>query len=390
MTSPDRTKRYRVVLLAALVVGTVAVAGLSVFNENLGAINLGRGTLWWFPIVGSFLFLVPGVVVLLRSNWHPVGWLLVNLGFGFLFSFGPDNPPLNDLSAVEQWWLWLTGTSVSAVFWTVWSALILVFPDRLTTRRGWHRHLAWGVLGVDAVCVALTTFRITLVPDMGGVPSPVPFAGVPSDVAGPAGFLPNILVLIAIADFVVRYRRAKDPVRSQYRWVVWAFLFEVAALLVALIVSYVAGENEHRVWLLAILGYLLVPTSFMVAILRYRLYDIDRVVSRTVTYALVALAVALVYALPVVILPRLLGESNDLIVAGATLAAAALFNPIRRRTQRFVDRRFNRARFDAEHQVDLFGERLRSETDLDAIEAHLRKLISETIAPDRSVLWIRD
>ncbi len=119
-------------LLTAFVMGTFLAAGLSIFNERLGAINLGRpDALWWFPVVGAFLFLVPGVVVLLRSDWHPVGWLMVNLGFGFLFSFGPDMLSISGLSTVERWWLWLTGTSVSAVFWTVWTALILVFPDGL-------------------------------------------------------------------------------------------------------------------------------------------------------------------------------------------------------------------------------------------------------------------
>lgn len=383
--------RARMALLTAFVAGTFLAAGLSIFDERLGAINLGRETLWWFPLVGAFLFLVPGVVVLLRSDWHPVGWLMVNLGFGFLFSFGPDTWSISGLSTVERWWLWLTGTSVSAVFWTVWTALILVFPDGLTSRRGWHRRLAWGVLGVDAVCIALTAFRTTLAPDLdGGIPSPMPLAVIPTDLADVAALLPNVIVLIAIVDFVVRYRRSRDPVRSQYRWVVWAFLFEVAALAVAIVVSAVTGDPQHPAWLLAIVGYLLVPVSFMVAILRYRLYDIDRIVSRTVAYALVAMTLALVYALPVVIAPRLLGESNDLIVAASTLAAATLFNPIRRRTQRLVDRRFNRARFDADQQVDLFGERLRSETDLASIETHLRQLIAETIAPDRSALWIRD
>jgi hypothetical protein len=171
--------------------------------------------------------------------------------------------------------------------------------------------------------------------------------------------------------------------------VVWAFLFEVAALTLAIVVSAVTGNAQHPLWLLAVLGYLLVPVSFMVAILKYRLYDIDRVVSRTVAYALVALTVALVYALPVVFLPRLLGESNDLIVAGSTLAAAALFNPVRRHIQRTVDRRFNRAWYDAERQVELFADRLRAQTDPAAIQYHLNHLIAETIAPDRTAVWVK-
>jgi hypothetical protein len=378
------------VTLAAFVAGTLLATGLSVFNDRLGALNLGREPLWWFPLVGSLLFLVPGVVVLLRSDWHPVGWLMVNLGFGFLFSFGPDEPPTARLSGIETWWLWLTETSVSAVFWTVWTALILVFPDGLSSRPRGHRRLARGVLVFDAVCIVLTAFRTTLAPDVnGGVPSPMPLAVVPTDLAELAAFLPNAVLLVAIVDFVVRYRRAKGPVRSQYRWVVWAFLFEVAALLVAIVVSALTANPQHPLWLLAVLGYLLVPVSFMVAILRYRLYEIDRVVSRTVAYALVALTVALVYALPVVFLPRLLGESNDLIVAGSTLAAAAVFNPVRRRTQHFVDRRFNRASYDAQREVEDFSARLSSELTVEAVGTTLDDIVGRTVQPVSTALWIR-
>ncbi len=390
MTRFTRKDGGRTLLLTGFVAATLLAVGLSILNDRLGALNLGRESLWWFPVVGSLLFLVPGVVVLLRSDWHPVGWLMVNLGFGFLFSFGPETWSISALSTVERWWLWLTGTSVSAVFWTVWTALILAFPDGLSARRGGHRRLAWGVLGFDTVCIVLTAFRTTLAPEVnGGVPSPMPLAVVPSGIAELAAFLPNAVLLAAIVDFIVRYRRSRNPVRNQYRWVVWAFLFEVAALTLAIVVSAVTGNRQHPVWLLAIVGYLLVPVSFMVAILRYRLYDIDRIVSRTVAYALVALTVALVYALPVVFLPRLLGESNDLIVAGSTLAAAALFNPIRRGLQRLVDRRFNRAKFNAEHQVEVFADRLRAQTDLEAIQHHLHQLIAETIAPDRTAVWVR-
>ncbi len=379
------------VLLTAFVMGTFLAAGLSIFNERLGAINLGRDTLWWFPVVGTFLFFVPGVVVLLRSDWYPVGWLMVNLGFGFLFSFGPDTWSVSGLSTVERWWLWLTGTSVSAVFWTVWTGLILVFPDGLASRRGRHRLVAWGVLGVDAVCIGLTAFRKTLAPDLdGGIPSPMPLAAIPTDLAGFAALLPNVIVLIAIIDFMVRYRRARDPVRSQYRWVVWAFLFEVSALAFAIVVSAVTGDPQHPAWLLAIVGYLLVPVSFMVAILKYRLYDIDRVVSRTITYAGVAVTVGLIYVGLVVTLPRLLGESNDLVIAGSTLAAAAVFNPARRRLQQSVDRRFNRARFDAERTVEAFSDRLRSNLTIDSVDAALRDTVDRTVQPTASGLWIKE
>lgn len=142
MTATTWKDRGRPLLLAGFLAATLLASWLSVFNDRLGALNLGRESLWWFPVLGSLLFLVPGVVVLLRSDWHPVGWLMVNLGFGFLFSFGPETWSISALSTVERWWLWLTGTSVSAVFWTVWTALILVFPGGLSSRAGGHRRLA--------------------------------------------------------------------------------------------------------------------------------------------------------------------------------------------------------------------------------------------------------
>jgi hypothetical protein len=171
--------------------------------------------------------------------------------------------------------------------------------------------------------------------------------------------------------------------------VVWAFLFEVGALLLAIAVSSATGNTAHPIWLLAILGYLLVPASFMVAILRSRLYDIDRIVSRTVSYTILALTVAAVYAAPVMFSPRLLGESNDLVVAGSTLAAAAAFNPVRSRIQRLVDRRFNRARFDAQREVELLTAHLGSVVTVAAVTDSFRGAIVRTVQPSRATLWLR-
>lgn len=377
----------RITLLGVFIVATIVAAIVSVLNDELGAINLGRDALWWWPVAGAFLFLIPGVVVLLRSDWHPVGWLMVNLGFGFLFSFGSDNPPVADLSTVGLWWLWLTNTSVSAIFWTVWSALIFVFPDRLSSRRSWHRRVAWTVLGVDAVCILLAAFTTGLV--HGRAPNPMPLSVVPTAIAEQAAFLPNLLLLVALVDFIVRYRQARDPARSQYRWVVWAFLYAAGALIVAIAVSSVTDNNAAPVWLLVVLGYLMVPVSFMVAILRYRLYEIDRIVSRGVTYGLVAVVVAVVYAVPVLLLPRLLGEPSDLVVAASTLAAAAVFNPARRRIQRWVERRFNRSKYDAEHEMERMTDRLRSEMRVSGIGAVVGDVIARTLQPASATIWIR-
>jgi hypothetical protein len=133
-----------------------------------------------------------------------------------------------------------------------------------------------------------------------------------------------------------------------------------------------------------------VPVAIAVAIFRYRLYEIDRIVSRTVAYALVAVVIVCVYALPVVTLPRLLGESNDLVIAGSTLAAAAVFDPVRRRIQRAVDHRFNRARYDAEREVELLTAELRSTVTVDAVAGTLTGVITRTVQPGQVALWIRE
>lgn len=132
-----------------------------------------------------------------------------------------------------------------------------------------------------------------------------------------------------------------------------------------------------------------VPISIAVAILRYRLFDIDRIVSRTVSYAIVALAVGLIYVVPVLILPRFFGESSPLVVAISTLTAASAFNPLRRRILRAVDRRFNRIRYDSEREMDALTLRLRSAVTLDAVGHTLDEAVARTLQPVRSGLWIR-
>ena len=140
------------------------------------------------------------------------------------------------------------------------------------------------------------------------------------------------------------------------------------------------------------------PAAIAVAILRYRLFEIDRIVSRTVTYVLVASVIVAVYAIPVVMLPRFLGGTNeagipqqapDLVIAGSTLAAAAAFNPVRRRIQKIVDRRFNRSRYDAEREIDAFAARLTGEIGLVTVAGDLEGVVRSTLAPSTSALWLR-
>jgi hypothetical protein len=150
-----------------------------------------------------------------------------------------------------------------------------------------------------------------------------------------------------------------------------------------------AGDPGDSVWGIVFAMMLFFPLTFGVAILRYRLYDIDRIVSRTVTYALVAGVLALTYFGVIAVLTSLLPPSSPLAVAGATLVAAALFNPLRRRTQGLVDRRFNRSRYDAQQVADRFARRLQDDPSQGGLTTGLLGVVSETMQPTVVSLWVR-
>ena len=148
-------------------------------------------------------------------------------------------------------------------------------------------------------------------------------------------------------------------------------------------------DPGDAIWTPVYVTLLLLPLSFGVAILRYRLYSIDRIISRTVSYGLLTAALLSVYLGTVFILSAILPDQGDLAVAGSTLLAAALFNPVRIRVQRWVDRRFNRARFDAEVTLEALNRRLATEVDLSALSREVIAVVSQTVQPVTSAIWLR-
>jgi hypothetical protein len=200
----------------------------------------------------------------------------------------------------------------------------------------------------------------------------------------------NLVSVVAMLSIVIRLRRSRGVERQQLKWV--AFAVSAVGVLALTIEVFVASVNEvvyARVnWLVAA-SILLIPIAMAMAMLRYRLYDVDRVVSRSVAYSLVAAVLGLVYPGVVVALQTISPASGDLAIAGSTLAVAVLFNPVRLRVQRWVDRRFNRASYDAAKEVDAFTGRLRAAVDPAAITLDLGAVLASTIQPSSALVWIR-
>jgi hypothetical protein len=198
-----------------------------------------------------------------------------------------------------------------------------------------------------------------------------------------------LAVLVAAASLVTRYRRSRAVERQQLRWMVAAAA--LAGLMAAVILSSraIMGSEAEAVWGWATGVYVAVlPLATGAAILRYRLYDLDRI-SRTLGYGLLTVLLGVGYAGVVLGLGQLLGEGSSLAVAGATLPVAAAFQPARRRVQQVVDRRFNRRRYDAARTIEAFTARLRDELDLDTLTGELLAVVDQTIQPTQAFLWLR-
>ena len=198
----------------------------------------------------------------------------------------------------------------------------------------------------------------------------------------------NLAVVVGAGSLVVRFRRARGTERQQLQWVALAAALTVLGSLVVLAAVAVGASPELLGWVAGIYVAIL-PLALGAAILRYRLYDLDRIISRALAYGLLTVLLGGGYAVVVLGLGQLLGRDSSLAVAGATLAVAALFQPVRRRVQQAVDRRFNRRRHDATTTIEAFSGRLHQQIDLDTLTAELLALVDQTMQPTRASLWLR-
>jgi hypothetical protein len=355
---------------------------------------LGEGALYAFFFVLGFATV--GLVLALRRPENPIGWLYSAAGLAWAYPI-PLGPWIDQLVR-EHRPLPLVAQVVLATGDLSWAPGIalgvtlpaLLLPDGRLRSRRWRLVVATSAIGAFLTVAA-------------GTPAPGQLEGLgidnPLGLAGPAGKVAEVLVVVglllhwlslpaAAVCVVLRFRSSRGVERQQMRWVAMGVAAAVAGLLIALPAGL--GIAPEVISQLVLPALLCPPVAVAVAVLRYRLYDLDRVVSRTLAWALLTVMLGLGYAAVVLGLGRLLPEGSSLAVAAATLAAAAAFSPLRRRVQSVVDRRFNRRRHDAAGIVEAFAARLRDQVDLDALGGELLAVVDQTVQPTRASLWLRE
>ena len=230
---------------------------------------------------------------------------------------------------------------------------------------------------------------------LGPINNPVGVESLPDDAYKSVERVMNALIFVAVVSLIIRLRRARGPERQQIKW----FVYATALTISGGILTYPVSEAIGSVWLRwisfvpFIVGVMSIPISMGIAILRYRLYDIDILINRTLVYVTLTATLVALYFGGIVQLQGLFvaltGEQSTLAVVASTLLIAALFNPLRRRIQTFIDRRFYRNKYDAAKTLEAFSAKLKDETDLEALRGDLVDVIRETMQPAHVSLWLR-
>jgi uncharacterized membrane protein YhaH (DUF805 family) len=401
-----RAARVSAGLWAGIVVAAFAGAALTIFTRgNLKASDLtaNLGT-----AVAVVAYATLGTLIVRRAG-NLIGWLMLGEGAGLAFLnlastyavLGVATFP-GALPAAKQ-----AGAAAEASFAGVafiLAFMVFLFPTGKLPSRRWRPVAAAGFL-----LAVLSTIGLVVRPRPVQLPAP---GGISLTFQNPFGVahLPPVLrvvligtiggvsavsaafLAVAFVSLAVRYRAGGRQLRQQVKWLALAAIAFVICTAIALL----AGASQSRLTgiaytAVAAIVFFGIPAAMTVAILKHRLYDIDRIISRTLEYAIVTGLLAGVYGGLVLLTTRALpvSLSTPVAVAGATLAAAALFSPLRRRVQRLVDRRFNRARYDAEATVAAFAARLKDTVDLDSVRDDLASVVHQALEPAHLSVWIR-
>ena len=384
-------------------------AGLFAFTVLLsaGAVVLAWGTIDAVAVViiGVWFTALAAVAALIaaKQNRNPVGWLLLGaallLAIGSLVSAAAQYSVRGDPgSELAEWSGWLSlwvGTPSAGLL----VIALLLFPNGRTLSSRWRVPI-----GVTIASSAGMTFGYAVKPgpidNLPTIDNPLAFegSGLLADLAnGAFSMLVAAAGVLALVSLFIRMRRSEGLEQQQLKWFVYGVaLFPVffgAAVLADTILDAELGPGDHYVdFVLIMIGALLVPISMGVSMLRYRLYEIDLIINRTLVYAILTAILASVYLGIVVLLQQLVATvatDSDIAVAGSTLIVAALFRPLRSQVQGFIDRRFYRRKYDASATLEQFAGRLREEIDLGSLSHELVAVVSTTMQPAHASLWLR-
>ena len=359
----------------------------SVPNEALGAVTV-------VP------FVVIGTLVAVRRSRNPTGWVFLGLGLLSALALVLERYPIYTLLVNPGWG---RGGRVAASlqangylpFLIVLLFLVLLFPNGRLTGTPW-RHIAPLGAAAFVACYAVVSMKA------GALGQPFDAFENPLGVDALSGLdglltavllVPGFLILLAaVFSAVVRFRRSRGVEHQQFKWFSMAAALIAVGLIAHVIADGVAPGAIDTIEFLVSLAVAGLPIAAGVAILRYRLYEIDRIISRTLVYgALTAILAGLYFGIVIGLQAAFSSftQGNELAVAGSTLAVAALFRPARRRVQGFVDRRFYRSKVDAERTLAAFSARLRQEIDLGSLTAELGDAVGQTMQPAHVSLWLR-
>jgi hypothetical protein len=349
-----------------------------------------------------------GTLIASRRPDNPIGWICLAAGIFWMLAnltsgygtYGllarPGSVPFPAAIGSLGDWMWAPTVGLLGIY------LILLFPDGRLPSRRW-RPLAWlsgAVIVLMSVGGALSPGRLA---DLGGVGNPFGLEEYPwvADATQRVTLLLPVCILAAAASLVLRFLRSGGEQREQIKWLAFAASIlglGFSSLVIPGIVSPNDGGGANPLWenLLedaVTLSFAGVPIAVGIAILRYRLYEIDLIINRALVYGSLTATLLALYFGVIVVLQRvfvlLTGQKSTLAVVASTLLIAALFNPLRRRIQSFIDRRFYRRKYDARKTLEAFSTTLRDETDLEALNAELVGVVRETMQPAHVSLWLR-
>jgi hypothetical protein len=372
---------------------------LFLFALNLSYSGAHGYDYWLQNAVQAVSFSIIGAIIASRLPANPVGWLFCAAGCTiavdclsaeyaiYALVTRPDSLPIGEALAWLAFWAWIP--SIGCIVLS-----LLLFPNGRLPSNRW-KWLAWLTVILTiagAVWVALSPGAIV---NLGSIPNPLGIEGLPNGYKA-ASTTSALVVVAAVSTLGLRLLRTRGIERQQIKWPAFvAVVAAVGSILYDTAISEAIGLRwlewaGRAVVVVALVGF---PISIGIAIVRYRLYEIDALINRSLVYALLTAISAAVYFGAVVLLQRvfvaLTGERSTLAIVASTLLIAALFNPLRRRIQFFIDRRFYRRKYDARKTLEAFSAKLRDETDLDALSGDLVGVVRETMQPAHISLWLR-